>query len=422
MARKPKHEEHENHERWLVSYADFITLLFAFFVVMYAVSSVNEGKYRVLSDSVVAAFQSPQKSLKPIQVGNVARSPQSANLEFKETSNPIAVPESPMKMPTRGSKHEGNIQAEEEDFSEFPMSEERATQDGMGINDGQPASEASGEAAGDQGQGASMSQLSSIANEVEVTMQPLIDRDLISVKRFRRWIEVEINTNILFASGSAQIAEQSIPVLEALARVLSAFPNKMRVEGFTDNQPIKSQLFPSNWELSAARSASVVRLFAKEGIEPGRMAAIGYGEFQPVAHNDTPEGRIKNRRVVVVVMANRYLNQPKPRVEPVEPEPIEEPAEPEPVIEEVVVEEVVVDDLVRLGTVVENAGLHRLESLNMEGLQPVAALPAEVHSISIPIALPEAFISPPIRFSSPISLPPISNRGAVMSDINTGGK
>lgn len=405
MARKPKHEEHENHERWLVSYADFITLLFAFFVVMYSISSVNEGKYRVLSDAIVAAFQSPQKSLKPIQVGNVARSPQTANLEFRETSNPIEVPEGPLKMPSRSSKLEGDILAEEEDFSEFQMAEVKAMLEGMGIEDGQSASDESGDAAGDD---SGASQLSSIANEVEAAMQPLIDRDLISVKRYRRWIEVEINTNILFTSGSARIAEQSIPVLEALARVLSAFPNKMRVEGFTDNQPIKSQFFPSNWELSAARAASVVRLFSQEGIEPERMAAIGYGEFQPIESNDTPEGRIKNRRVVVVVMANRHMKRPKPEEEE------KKPAEPEPVVEEPV------DDLVRLGEIVEKAGLHRSEPINPAALQSV--VPAEMPSITLPIALPEAFITPPIKFSSPISLPPVASGGPTMPGINTGGR
>ncbi len=312
MARKKKHEEHENHERWLVSYADFITLLFAFFVVMYSVSSVNEGKYRVLSDAIVAAFQQSQRSLKPIQVGAAARSPQSANLEFEDTANPIKVPEGPLRLPSRGNKIEGDNKEDEADFSEFPTADERLMQEGDGSDDGMGAFNQ---------QGLGEAQLGSLANEIAAAMQPLIDRDLISVKRNKRWIEVEINTSILFSSGSAKMHEQSLPILEALSRILSAFPNDMRVEGFTDNLPIKSQVYPSNWELSAARSASVVRLFSMYGIEPERMAAIGYGEFRPLASNDTQEGRIKNRRVVVVITANRHMRKDQPLIKEKPPAP-----------------------------------------------------------------------------------------------------
>ncbi len=392
MARKPKHVEHENHERWLVSYADFITLLFAFFVVMYSVSSVNEGKYRVLSDAIVAAFQQSQKSLKPIQIGQSARSQQSASLEFKDTANPIKAPESPMSHPSRANKHEGDYQEDEVDFSEFPMANERMLQKGDGRNEDQSAVDR---------QGLSEAQLSVIANEIEAAMQPLIDRDLISVKRNKRWIEVEINTDILFASGSAKMQPQSIPVLEALSRILAAFPNDLRVEGFTDNVAIKSTVYPSNWELSAARASSVVRLFSVHGIEPERMAAIGYGEFRPLVSNETREGQIKNRRVMVVITANRHMKRPQPKKE-------EKMAEAEGDIADAETADTETDtginsDFLRLDALIGSSGLHRTTPMSVDELRPSQTTVPGSSPIS-PIWIPGVNIRDSL--SAPLGLSP----------------
>jgi len=407
MARKPKHEEHENHERWLVSYADFITLLFAFFVVMYSISSVNEGKYRVLSDAIVAAFQDSQKSLKPIQVGKVARSPQTANLEFKDTATPIKTPESPFSQPSRSNKTEGENKEDEVDFAEFAMAEERMVKEGDG---------ADGESGADM-DGLSAAQLSEIASEIEAAMQPLIDRDLISVKRNKRWIEVEINTDILFASGSARMQPQSIPVLEALSRILAAFPNDMRIEGFTDNVAIKSPVYPSNWELSAARASSVVRLFAVHGVEPERMAAIGYGEFRPLVSNDTLEGRIKNRRVMVVITANRHMKRPKPIVE-------EKPVEADESLLEATASELNKSDFLRLDALIGSSGLHRTTPISIDDLKPFEVFETDSPSISIPAWVPAPLVAPPIKFLSPISIPAVNIRASLSTPIGSsiGGK
>ena len=134
-------------------------------------------------------------------------------------------------------------------------------------------------------------------------MSDLVDDELIEVRRDKRWIEVEIKSSILFSSGSADLSQQSRPVLAQLADKLKPLDNIIHVEGFTDNVPISNYEFLSNWELSAARAASVVHLFTRLGIEPQRMAAIGYGEFRPVSSNDTAEGRATNRRVVLVIMS-----------------------------------------------------------------------------------------------------------------------
>ena len=283
MARKKKHEEHENHERWLISYADFITLLFAFFVVMYSVSSVNEGKYRVLSDALVAAFRAPAKSMQPVQVGQAAKSP--AGVEFSIRKSPAVIKSFDRPLPAPNSKD-----GQKEKQAELKRNSGKAQDAAKAQSQTQTPSEAA-------------AAIQKMADEIEHAMQNLIKEDLISVRRSTFWLEVEINTSILYSSGNARLAPDAVPVLEELAKILTPFPNAVHVEGFTDDVPINTLTFPSNWELSAARAASVVTLFAKTGIDPARLAAIGYGEYRPVADNDTEEGRAKNRRVVVVVMS-----------------------------------------------------------------------------------------------------------------------
>jgi len=276
MARKQKHEEHENHERWLISYADFITLLFAFFVVMYSVSSVNEGKYRVLSDSLVAAFRSSARSVEPIQVGELSKSSkqpgiikglvdQSGNMhEFDQKTL------SPFKTEKTNTGYKGESEPPD---SGDNLAKRRARET-----------------------------IDKMANAIEKSMSKLIQQDLVAVRRNDLWVEVEIKTSILFPSGSAILQPEALPILSEIADILKDFPNPIHVEGFTDSVPINTVAFPSNWELSAGRAASVVHLFTKDGVEPRRMAAIGLGEYRPIADNATAEGRNKNRRVVLLIM------------------------------------------------------------------------------------------------------------------------
>ena len=153
-------------------------------------------------------------------------------------------------------------------------------------------------------QRAVMASLEAVAKDVEEAMADLIRDELIIVRRQGMWVEVEIRTDILFPSGVARLSPESTAVMRRLAATLKPFPNPIRVEGHTDNVPIKTREFRSNWELSSARAATVVRLFADAGVDPHRMAALGFGEYQPAAGNDTPEGRAANRRVVVVVTAD----------------------------------------------------------------------------------------------------------------------
>lgn len=271
MSRRKKEEGHENHERWLVSYADFITLLFAFFVVMYAISSVNEGKYRVLSDALVAAFRNPRESVEPVQLGDLTRPSKS-----KSSTEFIERPRLPMPM--------GSVRADDSDQQESATPQ-------------------------DEAQASSRAQLVTIAEAIRQALQQLVDQGLVNIRDGGQYLEVEIKDSVLFPSASARLQPEAVPVLQKVAAIVRDFPNPIRVEGFTDNLPIDTLLYPSNWELSGARAASVVRLLAGEGVAPTRLSALGYGEFRPIADNGTPEGRAQNRRVVMVVLADDQTEQ-----------------------------------------------------------------------------------------------------------------
>jgi chemotaxis protein MotB len=255
MARRKKHEEHENHERWLVSYADFITLLFAFFVVMYAISSVNEGKYRVLSETLNAVFSDPVRSKNPIQIGEISRG------QGEES-------------PAPGDPLEPTFQIELPDVPTEPPP--ASADDVKTIND--------------------------LSQQFSNTLSDLIESEDVKITQGEDWLELEIKSRVLFDSGEARLARAAVPIIGEIADILQSAANPIQVEGFTDNNPINTPRFPSNWELSAARAASVVHLLDRYGIQPDRMSAIGYGEYKPVADNDTEEGRQKNRRVVLVVL------------------------------------------------------------------------------------------------------------------------
>ncbi len=282
MARKKAHPEHENHERWLVSYADFITLLFAFFVVMYSISSVNDGKFRVLSESLVASFRSSSKSLAPIQIGQPMRSP----YQFSATTQniPFTTTRAPIELSRLKSMQEDAIHLTENG------DEDKLSADGEGDS-----------FAGNAGE------METISEDVEQALGPLLDDGMISLRKNKNWLEIEINSSILFSSGSSALARDGEAVLKSLANVLKNLPNRINVEGFTDNLPIKNEVYPSNWELSAGRAATVVRLFASYGVDPVRLVSIGYGEFRPVADNATAAGRSANRRVSVVILATTTL-------------------------------------------------------------------------------------------------------------------
>jgi chemotaxis protein MotB len=263
MARKKKHEEHVNAEAWAIPYGDLVTLLFALFTVMYAMSSVNEGKFRVLSDSMIAAFNGAPKSLQPVNLGD--------KQPGKGGDKPL-VGITPTALIKIKDSRDGNL-----------------TPRALGVVDGRESNDLPGS-------------LVRMERQVQDAMQALIDAKLVTVKRESMWLEIEINADILFPSGAGEFAPVAEPVLDKLAEVLKPFPNPIRVEGHTDDRPIHTAAFPSNWELSAARAASVVHQFTKQGIDPLRLEIVGFGQFHPRQANDSVEGRNANRRVAVLVL------------------------------------------------------------------------------------------------------------------------
>jgi chemotaxis protein MotB len=282
MARKKVHEEHANHEAWAIPYGDLITLLLALFVVMYAVSSINEGKYRVLSDAMSSAFGGPPKSLKPIQFGGSQKGANGAQyLNMPKSSKPSPPPPDETR-----DLHNPRVIARQI-LTLMPSA--------------QAAGEGPGNAAGLRGERA---ELRRMAKEIEQALAALIRQDLVIVRKSAAWLEVEIKTDILFASGSAELAASARPTLEKLATILQPYPHRIRIEGYTDNVPIHSLQFPSNWELSAARAATVLRELMQGLIDPRRLTVLGHGEFRPTADNSTAAGRNRNRRVVIVVLAD----------------------------------------------------------------------------------------------------------------------
>jgi chemotaxis protein MotB len=287
--RKKKHEDHANHEAWAIPYGDLITLLLAFFVVMYAISSVNEGKYRVLSDSMVAAFRGTPKTLEPIQVGE-KQSGSGADVKTTLVEQSMLAGQ-PRSMLTPIPIDTGMPKQANPGNTPYPN--------------------------------ARSDSLTEVADQVARAMDDLVKADLVIVRHNKLWIEVEIRTDILFPSGSATLSGPAVPVIEELAKVLTPFPNNIRVEGHTDNRPISTVAFPSNWELSAARAASVVHLFARSGLDPSRLAVIGLGEFRPSKGNDTSEGRNANRRVVIVILS---ADAPQPSSDPAAPREAAPPA------------------------------------------------------------------------------------------------
>ena len=237
MARKRYDESGESHDRWLISYADFITLLFAFFVVMYAVSVVNVGKYKVLSDSLGDAF------------GGRPETPQaSTTIEQLPLTNLIA------------RKRAEAARRERE-------------------------------------------RLNTLARELNASLAPLVNTGQVRVTQTARGVTVEINAKVLFEEGQATLGGEARATLGAVATLLRGDPHAIQVEGHTDNVKIANPAFPSNWELSAVRASSVVRLFIEGGVAEGRLTAVGHGANLPVAPNTDEAGRARNRRVAVTILA-----------------------------------------------------------------------------------------------------------------------
>lgn len=254
MARKKHAEEHVNLERWLISYADFITLLFATFVVLYALSQLDLAKFKDLKISLAKAFSSAPTVL------------QGDPSVLDKSSNDV--------MDAGGQMDNQNLIPPILD-APYAKKEESDFQDAMSNIDGKKLNESKG-------------------IKAEVTERGLV---------------IKLVGNVVFESSTATIKKNSYKILEEVGNMIKTkFPNHLiRVEGHTDNLPMSSSLYPSNWELSSARASSIVRHMITFGISKDRFSALGYADSRPIASNLLESGRKENRRVEIVILRNNLL-------------------------------------------------------------------------------------------------------------------
>jgi len=249
MARK-KRESHENHERWLVSYADFITLLFAFFVVMFASSQTDKAKAQAISDSV-------QKALKGESFHSVVKEILGGAIDLKGQGS------AQMKGPGGVMKETKTVEVK---------------------RDGQ------------------ISELLPSLKILSKELESEIQAGKLKISMGARGLVISFTQAALFPSGEDEIAKDLYPGIQKITDAIQQVPNPVRLEGHTDSVPIHNFRFKSNWDLSAARSIALLELFVKSGLPRERLSIAGYADTAPVDNNDTEEGRQKNRRVDMVIL------------------------------------------------------------------------------------------------------------------------
>jgi chemotaxis protein MotB len=251
--------EHENEERWLLTYADMITLLMALFMVMFSIANVNKAKVEALSKSLNEAFSG--------KILTGGKSLQQTGAE-KDPGKPSPTPPIPAITPLVDDASEAQSDAaarkEQEDFTKIKQEVDRYARE-HGLQD-----------------------------KVETTIS-------------ERGLVIRLLTDkVLFDSGQAVLKHPAGPILEKVADVLTvAEEHDVQVEGHTDNEPIRGSQYPTNWELSTARASTVVRFLIEHGAAKMRMAASGYAALHPISDNTTEAGRSRNRRVEIVLLRSK---------------------------------------------------------------------------------------------------------------------
>jgi chemotaxis protein MotB len=246
----------QNHERWVISYADFITLLLAFFVVMYAVSTVNSSKFQQMAEAFASAFMGKVPTIRDSGMAAAEKAP------FDNLPSPVRAPVVTREPQVKHLPHALRQQVEQQAEKLVEAYEKLTQLLANMIREGQ----------------------------VRVTLKSI-------------GVVIDINAVVLFNSGKAELTPAALQLIEQIASVLKDLNYRIQVNGFTDNAPIHSAQFDSNWDLSAARAISVVKRFVSGGIDPMLLVGAGYGEYHPVASNDTLEGMAVNRRVSIVVVS-----------------------------------------------------------------------------------------------------------------------
>lgn len=257
--RKRRHEiEPENVNRWLVSYADYMTLLFALFVVLYAMAMVNEKPFDVISESFGSLFQ-------PSDISNV-NSGSNDDILLVSTNKNKQILYGNSLLDVAGPELFDN----EKELSNIANVQ-------VGSN------------------------LELLKGELNTSLYKVVESGYAKLIIDGDWLEIELNSALLFPSGSSSTTNSAKDILTQIYQVIKQSHNYIRIRGYTDNQVINTEVFPSNWELSVYRATAILRLLEDFGVVSARMAIEGYGEYYPSVSNNTVEGRIENRRVVIAI-------------------------------------------------------------------------------------------------------------------------
>lgn len=256
-------EEREELDRWLVSYADYMTLMFALFVVLYALSLLKNEEFTVLTDSLTKVFE--RQKGQETGVRGLA------------------------ELTTTQVQSEASLRGSSDESAAGPT----LLADASRLTDTTPHFLGSS--------------LQSLEQELTQSLAQLIEQGLAQVRREPDWLVIELNSGLLFASGSATATQSARVVLAEISKIINPINNFLRIRGYTDNIPIANELFASNWELSVARATAVLRFLESTGTLSQRMVIEGYGEYAPTADNSTAAGRAANRKVEVAISRYGYL-------------------------------------------------------------------------------------------------------------------
>lgn len=272
--------EHDNIHRWLVSYADYMTLMFALFVVLYAMAMVNEKPFDSITESFGRVFQASEEETKNRGHGDSVLMVNTSKTNVKLYGNGILEVAGP------------ELVDNEKNLSNISDSK-------VGSN------------------------LSSLEKELHTALYDLVESGFAQLQIDGDWLEIELNSGLLFPSGSSSATHSAEAILTVIYDVIGQASNFIRIRGYTDNQVINTEIYSSNWELSVFRATAILRVLEKLGLNPARMAIEGYGQYYPSADNLTPEGRAKNRKVVVAISKfglekNNLLQAPTITVQDVE--------------------------------------------------------------------------------------------------------
>ncbi|MBL4822105.1 MAG: OmpA family protein [Colwellia sp.] len=280
LRQRRQNVEQENVHRWLVSYADYMTLLFALFVVLYAMAMVNEKPFETITESVGRVFQANDEQPKNRGHGDDILNVNTSKTNKRLYGNGILDVAGPQLL-------EG-----EQSLSNISNSQ-------VGTN------------------------LTSLEEELHAALYELVESGYAQLQVDGDWLEIELNSGLLFPSGSSSTTNSATNILAVIYDVLDEVSNFVRVRGYTDNQVINTEIFSSNWELSVYRATAILQILEDLGMNPARMAIEGYGQYYPSADNATAQGRAKNRKVVVAISKyglekSNLLNAPTISVKDVE--------------------------------------------------------------------------------------------------------